>query len=163
MPVKETESGKRFYKKFVGEALTIQEAGRLLSLSVPPSCIESISAVIRFDEEDYLADFKREAQESIYAPYHEQRIILRKAESLEDGGQADLILLDLILPKVDGFEVLKTLKADEKTKHIPVIVLTNLEGMEDIEKVISLGAATYLVKANYSLKEVLEKIQQTIK
>jgi len=74
----------------------------------------------------------------------------------------DLILLDLILPKMNGFEVLKKIKEDEAIKDIPIIVLTNLEGMEDIQKALELGAATYLVKANYSLEEVLEKIKKTI-
>jgi len=74
----------------------------------------------------------------------------------------DLILLDLILPKIHGFEVLKKLKEDEETKDIPVIVLTNLEGMADIDKAIELGAKTYLVKAQYSLDEVLEKIKKTL-
>jgi len=71
----------------------------------------------------------------------------------------DLILLDLILPKKDGFEVLKELKADEKMKDIPVIVLTNLEGLGDVEKAIDLGATSYLVKANYKLEEVVRKIK----
>ncbi len=75
----------------------------------------------------------------------------------------DLILLDLILPKVNGFEVLKELKGDPETKNIPVIVLTNLEDMRDVEKSLELGATTYLVKAQYSLKEVIEKIKKAIK
>lgn len=74
----------------------------------------------------------------------------------------DLILLDLILPKLDGFEVLKELKKDEATKDIPVIILTNLEGTQDIEKALSLGATTYLVKANYDLEEVVEKIKNVL-
>ncbi len=73
-----------------------------------------------------------------------------------------LILLDLILPKMDGFQVLQALKADEETKNIPVIVLTNLEQMEDIQKAIDLGAKTYLVKSNYNLKEVVVMIQKAI-
>jgi len=75
----------------------------------------------------------------------------------------DLILLDLILPKKDGFEVLKELKKDETTKNILVIILTNLEGGTDVEKALSLGATTYLVKANYELEEVVKKIKQTMK
>ncbi len=74
-----------------------------------------------------------------------------------------LILLDLILPKKDGFEVLKTIKDNYKTKNIPVIVLTNLEGSADIEKALELGAETYLVKANYKLEEILDKIKKVIK
>jgi len=74
----------------------------------------------------------------------------------------DLILLDLILPKVNGFEVLKELKEDKETKDIPVIVLTNLEGIGDVDKAIELGATTYLVKAQYSLEELVEKIKKVL-
>jgi len=74
----------------------------------------------------------------------------------------DLILLDIILPKKDGFEVLKGLKEDETTKDIPVIFLTNLEGDDDVEKALSLGATTYLVKANYKLEEITKKIEETL-
>jgi CheY-like chemotaxis protein len=74
----------------------------------------------------------------------------------------DLILLDLILPKKDGFEVLKEIKEDEELKSIPVIVLTNLEGMGDVEKALSLGATTYLVKANYELDDVVKKIEEIL-
>ena len=74
----------------------------------------------------------------------------------------DLILLDLILPKMEGFEVLEELKKEEETKDIPVIVLTHLEEMEDVQRAIELGARDYLVKANYSLKEVVEKIKKAL-
>jgi CheY-like chemotaxis protein len=75
----------------------------------------------------------------------------------------DLILLDLILPKKNGFEVLADIKADPISKNIPVIVLTNLEGSEDVERAISLGATSYLVKANYNLSDILVKIESVIK
>lgn len=74
----------------------------------------------------------------------------------------DLIILDLVLPKIHGFDVLKQLKTDEETKTIPVIVLTNLEGIGDIDRALEAGATTYLVKAQYSLDEILEKVKQTI-
>lgn len=74
----------------------------------------------------------------------------------------DLILLDLVLPKAHGFEVLKELKEAEETKEIPIIVLTNLEGMKDVERVVKLGATTYLVKASYSLEEVVNKIKKAL-
>ena len=71
----------------------------------------------------------------------------------------DLILLDLVLPKKSGFEVLQILKEDPKTKSIPIIVLTNLEGSEDVERALTHGATTYLVKANYGAHEVVSKIE----
>ena len=74
----------------------------------------------------------------------------------------DLILLDLILPKMDGFQVLKALKERENTKNIPVIVLTNLEKIDDIDKALSSGATNYLIKTNYSLEELATKIKQVL-
>jgi DNA-binding response OmpR family regulator len=75
----------------------------------------------------------------------------------------DLILLDLILPKVDGFEALEDLKNNDATKDIPIIVLTNLESTQEIERALVMGATTYLVKANYDLKDIIQKIKETLK
>jgi len=74
----------------------------------------------------------------------------------------DLILLDIILPRRSGFEVLETLKADEGTSDIPVIVLTNLERISDVERMLSLGATNYLVKANYDIPDILGKIREVL-
>ena len=74
----------------------------------------------------------------------------------------DLILLDLILPKIPGLEVLKKIKEDEETKKIPVIILTNVESLNEVEKAISLGATDYLVKAEYSLEEIFKKIKKAL-
>ena len=73
-----------------------------------------------------------------------------------------VIILDLMLPKMHGFEVLKALKSDTATKDIPIIVLTNLESMGDIEKALELGATTYLIKASYTLEEVVGKIKKAL-
>lgn len=74
----------------------------------------------------------------------------------------DLVLLDLILPKMDGFTVLGEIKKDEATARIPVIVLTNLESAEDVGKVVALGATTYLVKANYDLPDIVAKVKEVL-
>ena len=87
---------------------------------------------------------------------------LRLANPPAGGKKPDLILLDLVLPKIHGFEVLKRLKTDKETKDIPVIVLTNLEGMGDVDRAIELGATTYLVKAQYGLEEIVEKIKKAL-
>lgn len=75
----------------------------------------------------------------------------------------DLILLDLILPQIDGFEVLKKLKTTAETKNIPVIILTNLEQVQSVEKIIEYGPLNYLVKANYTLDEIIAKIKEVLK
>ncbi len=74
----------------------------------------------------------------------------------------DLVILDLILPQKDGFEVLTKIRNTPETKNTPVIVLTNLEGSEEVERALSLGAHTYLIKLRYSLDEVLEKIKKAL-
>ncbi|MDD5433560.1 MAG: response regulator [Candidatus Pacebacteria bacterium] len=83
-------------------------------------------------------------------------------ERLAKSEKPDLVILDLILPRKDGLEVFQSLKEDESTRDIPVVVLTNLEKIEHVEKVLEMGAKTYLVKANYTLKEIVEKIKQTL-
>lgn len=75
----------------------------------------------------------------------------------------DLILLDIILPKMDGFEVLKKLKENENTSDIPIIILTNLSDADNIQKTLNLGATTYLVKADFHLDDVLKKIKEILK
>lgn len=69
----------------------------------------------------------------------------------------DLILLDLIMPEKSGFEVLQELKADPVLSAIPVIVLSNLGQEADMKKALEIGAKDYIVKADTTLKEVIEK------
>lgn len=74
-----------------------------------------------------------------------------------------LILLDLILPGKDGFEVLSEIKKEPETKEIPVLILSNLGQREEIEKGLKLGAFDYFVKAHTSPGEIVEKIRKVIK
>ncbi len=75
----------------------------------------------------------------------------------------DLILLDLILPKMDGFQVLEAMKVKPSISAIPIIVLSNLENGKDIERCLSLGVRSYLAKANYSLEEIAQKVREVFK
>ncbi len=72
----------------------------------------------------------------------------------------DLILLDILLPKIDGFEVLKRLKEDKSTAKIPVVILSNLGQKEEIQRGYKLGAVDFLVKASFSLEEVVKKVKK---
>jgi len=75
----------------------------------------------------------------------------------------DLILLDLILPGIDGFEVLSRMKADEKLAEIPVIILSNLGQREEIERGLKLGANDYMIKAHFTPREIIDKIKTVLK
>lgn len=87
----------------------------------------------------------------------------KTALDLLNNEEFDLVLLDLILPKMNGFEILQTMKKEGKNMQTPVIVLTNLETSADIQKAIEFGAMTYLVKANYELPDIVEKIKSFLK
>ncbi len=71
----------------------------------------------------------------------------------------DLILLDLILPGVDGFEILEKIKDDPEIGQIPVIILSNLGQREDIERGFDLGADDYLIKAHFTPDEIVERVR----
>ncbi len=75
----------------------------------------------------------------------------------------DLILLDIVMPERDGFELLADLKKDEKLKDLPIILLTNLGRREDIEKGFKMGASDYIIKAHFTPQEVVEKINNVLK
>jgi two-component system phosphate regulon response regulator PhoB/two-component system alkaline phosphatase synthesis response regulator PhoP len=83
---------------------------------------------------------------------------LRKAHD-ED---PDIILLDIILPGMNGFEILKKLKDDETTADIPVAFLSNLGQKEDMEKGKRMGALDFIVKANHSLDEIVVRVNKLI-
>jgi DNA-binding response OmpR family regulator len=77
-----------------------------------------------------------------------------------DGEKVDLVLLDIILPGMNGFEILKRLKEDPTVAHIPVMMLTNLGQKGDMERGEELGAEAYMVKAQYTPREIVERIKK---
>lgn len=74
----------------------------------------------------------------------------------------DLILLDLVMPRKDGFEVLEELSHDKKLAKIPVIVLTNLGQDSDVDRVKVYGVKDYLVKSDISIDAVVEKVRSVL-
>ncbi len=74
----------------------------------------------------------------------------------------DIILLDIILPKKSGLVVLKELKANPEFKHIPVIMISNLDGDEQIKEALRNGAIDYLVKSQHPINEIVEKVNKAI-
>lgn len=74
----------------------------------------------------------------------------------------DLVLLDLILPGIDGFEVLAKVKEDPVLSAVPIIILSNLGQKEDIERGLKMGANDYLIKAHFTPSEIIEKVRSVI-
>ena len=74
----------------------------------------------------------------------------------------DLVLLDIMMPKVDGFEVLQAIKATEGLSHIPIVVFTNLSQESDEKTARSYGAADFVTKANVSLNDLLARIERLL-
>ncbi len=83
---------------------------------------------------------------------------VKKAQS----ANPDLILLDNILPKLSGLEVLQQLKEDNRLKDIPVLMLTVLSDSDTISKAVSLGAVGYLIKSDYQLSEIVRKVRSLL-
>jgi DNA-binding response OmpR family regulator len=74
----------------------------------------------------------------------------------------DLVLLDIIMPYMDGMDVLKKMKNEEKWKKIPIILLSNLSEKEKIEEALGIGADDYLIKSNFTPSEVLKKVNSVL-
>jgi DNA-binding response OmpR family regulator len=81
-------------------------------------------------------------------------------KSILDKNRVDLILLDLILPNISGFDILKWLKEKSQVQDIPVIVLSNLSSQTDINRAFELGVVDYIVKSNYTPAEVMRTIKK---
>lgn len=92
-----------------------------------------------------------------------------EAVNIKDGLQAleaakkfqpDVVLLDLILPGLDGFEVLRQLKSENKLKKIPVFIISNLDSISDVKSAKALGAEDYFIKANTDIEKIIKVIKK---
>jgi CheY-like chemotaxis protein len=99
---------------------------------------------------------KRRGMNVIAAEDGEQALALIRSE------RPDLILLDLLMPKMTGIEVLRALKADEQIRHIPVLILSNSSRELEMRDAEALGVVGYLIKADFSLQELADRITAII-
>jgi DNA-binding response OmpR family regulator len=99
---------------------------------------------------------KKEGFEVTVATDGEEAIRIIQAE------KPNLVLLDLLMPKRDGFEVLETMHADESLKKIPVIIASNLGQESDVERGKKLGAVEYIVKADLSIHDIVKKVKEHV-
>jgi len=111
----------------------------------------------KFLSEMYSTKLKEAGFEIIAADDGEEGLRLIKEK------MPDLVLLDIVLPRMDGFEVLQNLKKDKSLKDILVVALTNLGQKEEVEKGISLGADDYIIKAHFTPTEVVAKVKKMLK
>lgn len=105
----------------------------------------------------YVTKLELEGFRVVLASDGEQAVTLAEREV------PDIMLLDIVLPKKSGFEVLQEIKAHATTKDVPVILLTNLGQKEDVEKGLKLGALDYLIKAHFMPSEVVAKVKRLVK
>ena len=92
----------------------------------------------------------------------ENAIDAKGAFEILEHWKPDIVLLDLILPDIDGFEILARLKKDERFSAIPVIILSNLGEQKDIDRAMSLGAQEFMVKVNFNLEEIAFHVQKVL-
>jgi CheY-like chemotaxis protein len=102
------------------------------------------------------ARLRRHGLEVLTAADGEEALRIARAEPL------DLVLLDVVMPKLQGFEVLKALKQDVATARIPVIVLSNLGQQRDVAQAMALGAVAFLIKAHLSLQDLVDRVDAAL-
>jgi len=122
---------------------------------------EDKKTILIVEDDKFLRDLivqklTREGFNTIEAVDGEQGIEKIKEE------KPDLVLLDLILPGIDGFDVLVKIKEDPVLAEIPVVILSNLGQRDDIERGLKLGAKDYLIKAHFTPGEVIDKIKSAL-
>lgn len=118
--------------------------------------------ILVIEDDKSLVDILREA----FEPKEYQIILALDAqEGIEKVKKEnpDLVILDILLPGKSGFEVLKEMKQDEKTKNIPVLILSNLGQDREVKTGLSMGAEDYLVKADFTIDEVVAKVEKLLK
>lgn len=106
-------------------------------------------------------------QKILVTKFTKEGFDVRAASDGEEGLQQiaefapSLVLLDLILPKMNGFELLAEMRTNEKMRRIPVLILSNLSQEEDIKRTKELGAIDFMVKADLSINEVVTKVKES--
>ena len=123
---------------------------------------EGVRRVLLAEDDRFLrraaeARLRQHGLEVLTAADGEEALRLARSERL------DLVLLDVIMPKLEGFEVLRRLKEDAATARIPVIVLSNLGKERDVAQAEALGAVAYLVKANLSLQDLVDRVDAALR
>lgn len=118
--------------------------------------------ILIVEDEEFLLDlfhikFEQAGFEVLKAENGEAGLSLAKMEL------PDLILLDILMPQVDGYDMLRKIKTDGETKKIPVIIFSNLSQKEEIEKGLKLGAKDFIIKTSVTPAEMVAKVKEFLK
>lgn len=127
---------------------------------MPVKSLENLKILI-VEDDQFLRDLfvmKLKKEKAVVVESDNGEDALKKIKS----EMPDLVLLDIVLPKMDGFAVLKKIKDDAAINKIPVILLTNLGQDFDVERGLKLGAAAYIIKAHFTPGGIVQKIQEII-
>lgn len=133
---KKNNNDKIKFEKFMKKILLVEDDLFLIDLYTTKLEQEGFSVEVSNDGEDCL----RRIKENI----------------------PDLVLLDIVLPNVDGWEILQKIRNDEKFKDLKIVILSNLSQKEEIEKGLKFNVEKYLVKAHYTPTEVVEEVKKII-
>jgi DNA-binding response OmpR family regulator len=115
------------------------------------------------EDDSFVMDiYRRKLQEENYDVVECSDGSLAWDKLQEKSENPNLILLDIIMPKMNGLDLLKKLQSDEELKKIPVIMLTNMSQKEDVNTGLNLGAKDYLIKSHFTPSEVMNKIKSIL-
>lgn len=115
-----------------------------------------------------IAEDEKDIRELIKRKLEQEGFLVLEAETgketleIVNKQNPEVVLLDIIMPEIDGFEILKQIKSNPKTKNIKTIILSNLGQDSDIQKGKELGAEDYIIKANFTLDEIVKKINNLL-
>lgn len=118
-------------------------------------------SVLIVEDDESLRDVLKDKFESSGFAVFEAKNGIEGLEEIEKNNP-DLVILDIVMPKMDGIEMLKKLKQKEKEKNIPVVLLTNISDTDKINEAISLGVKDYMLKAEWKLKDIVIKAQEVM-
>lgn len=116
--------------------------------------------ILWVEDDPFLSDLVIERMKTVECNLTRTQNSDETFKALSDGNP-DMIILDILLPGENGYEILEKLKADENFASIPVVILSNFGQQSDIEKGLKLGAEKYLIKATLTLNQVVEEIGKT--
>jgi len=122
---------------------------------------DKTASVLIIEDDSYISDMykiKLESEDFEVATAKDGIVGIKMLEKQKP----DIVLLDVVMPKIDGFSILKTIKRNSELKKIPIVLLTNLSQKENVEKGFELGADSYIIKAHFTPSEVVEKIKEIL-